>query len=884
MSTNQSEYITVTVPLQAIAEQKIKIKDNEVNLDIPSFQRGLVWNPAQVETLWDSIMRGIPIGCITLIKYANDSEQVATHENETYGIFDGQQRYNALRLGFKNPFLKKSESNCSSQVETSDSGSSDEEKSTSILWLDLEPQESSPVRQYSLYLTTEGQPWGYKLSISGLEANSERLNTSERNAALKAVFGEKHTIQFNKPTCHEMWPYKAQCPVPLAIMLEAAKRATTIDEFKTHLLQALENYLEYNWCNSKFCSFGSQFSEDEKRTALKDKLDSIELSQIFDGLKCALSAHTVAVVSPQEFDKEGTYSKRDNGQQDNQNDGTISNVAVFFARLNRGGTSPSVEDVNYSILKSIVPSLKKLDEIAKELMLPARLATLAMRLYLMEHAVQSQWKGSITRKDVLALAKEKGFEQFVTVELHQRIQSLHDALTYRTDNAKGMPEYVLSNFISKMPDLFLLFLTMKERACTFDGCSAFMLLGTYGLGISYKDAFISSKGGIHSLVHDLAVKNQLLIPTPTKVYTDIHTAVCKEEANNSELLNALELAWSPNIYKDAVNHTWYWQSQSSRMLLLYSCREYLDEKFGAYNPADAVWKEDNCPWDYDHIFPQSWLISGQGRTQGKNHSIVNELINCIGNIAPVPFSFNRSRKDDAPYADGEQYMQERKDDAKVLADFESMQIQGCDFLKRPLDKGKYIERDDAATVALARIVTRRMERIYKKVYDSLKWDSLLSAAAQCNKRKELFDALQNRLATKEGEATKWKTWCVASDGLQYQIPEDSYNRMREWLAHGIEVTYTTADNEVTKGLLCVCANHSRIEWGMRRHPSETQVDNNPNKWWKPNALSKNDYWKDDYLFHYAELATYSKKTEERISEDLTLLIEALNISDQLKAK
>jgi uncharacterized protein with ParB-like and HNH nuclease domain len=32
------------------------------NVSLPALQRGLVWKPAQVELLWDSILRGFPIG------------------------------------------------------------------------------------------------------------------------------------------------------------------------------------------------------------------------------------------------------------------------------------------------------------------------------------------------------------------------------------------------------------------------------------------------------------------------------------------------------------------------------------------------------------------------------------------------------------------------------------------------------------------------------------------------------------------------------------------------------------------------------------------------------------------------------------------------------
>ncbi len=35
---------------------------------IPSLQRGAVWKPQQVELLWDSILRGFPIGALVISK------------------------------------------------------------------------------------------------------------------------------------------------------------------------------------------------------------------------------------------------------------------------------------------------------------------------------------------------------------------------------------------------------------------------------------------------------------------------------------------------------------------------------------------------------------------------------------------------------------------------------------------------------------------------------------------------------------------------------------------------------------------------------------------------------------------------------------------------
>lgn len=61
-------------------------------IDIPPVQRGLVWSPQQVGTLWDSILEDMPIG--TLMAYKEGKEGV-----EKWNLIDGQQRYNAIRTG-----------------------------------------------------------------------------------------------------------------------------------------------------------------------------------------------------------------------------------------------------------------------------------------------------------------------------------------------------------------------------------------------------------------------------------------------------------------------------------------------------------------------------------------------------------------------------------------------------------------------------------------------------------------------------------------------------------------------------------------------------------------------------------------------------------------
>lgn len=796
--SNVQEYQTDLCSLSQFAKRKITFKGKKYNLDIPAFQRGLVWNPAQVEILWDSVLRGIPLGCITLVRYHDD--------NETLGVFDGQQRINALSTGIiNNPFKKQT------NVENT---------SDSILWIDLFPNKSkSTTRKFFLYLTTSGQPWGYKINDSNTEAGIERLNTSERQAALEKA-GKKQ-VSFGKPQPKEMWPYMANCPVPFAFLWET--EGEQADDFRNNLTSILRQCEGQPWYDLK----------------VKDKLQQIEkedFGELSHAIYRAKAAKIVSVISPVSFKKEGEI------EQETQQD---SEVAVFFSRLNRGGTMPPMEELNYSILKSIVPCVAEMDKYAKGRMQPARFATIAMRLHMTEKT--ERWQGSFSRQDAYELvSQQKEIAMFID-KLPQRIEILEKNLLYNSkDNPDGLPKYLLSKLVSKQPDLYLFFLLLtksyqgeleKKRGFLI---SLFMLLSIFGENVSYKNAYevvyssteSSLDERIKSWIFTAILKNQILIPPPPKAYDGIVEAVKNTEACD---INLLEKRWNPPLYKSSLDRIWGWTNDAARYFLLYSLRAYIDEKFKGYDPASAVWSEDNCPWDYDHIFPQNLLRSGRGNRKGPFHKIANEFINCIGNIAPLPFSVNRRKSDSLPYQ-GDEYFSGH--DASLMTELNEITKKSVNNL---LIDSKDIDYKGEKTFNIGCYVVHRLRDMYTDCYQTLKWGELSNFKEQHNLRNTIFEQF-TELFSPFANQTPISVWAIAHDGTQKPIADHDWDWARTWLACGLPVESTGGSR---KALVCICSDGNSLEWGLRRHPDASDVEGNPNAWWLPTS-GENITWGREY--------------------------------------
>ncbi len=138
---------------------------------MPPVQRTAVWRPKQVLDLWDSLMRGLPIGAFYLVDRpagghkhklvrlgANSSSPARVQESTLAGfdLLDGQQRVRALLAGIHGPA-----------------------GGTLCLWVDL--GDESAGQHPCLRATSKAQPFGYDGRSGG------KLRMDQRRAARRAI-------------------------------------------------------------------------------------------------------------------------------------------------------------------------------------------------------------------------------------------------------------------------------------------------------------------------------------------------------------------------------------------------------------------------------------------------------------------------------------------------------------------------------------------------------------------------------------------------------------------------------------------------------------------------------------------------------------------------
>lgn len=597
--------LSQSLPFQRDPKRVAEMLGDNGVLRMPAVQRGKVWNAARIEALWDSILRGFSIGAFSVQKL-----------DDRLDLLDGQQRASAIALAY------------------SDFPPPKDHELDSVLWLDLNPEQATiqnSQKQFIVYVTTASQPWGYASSSD--ETKNILLSTRERREAL---FGKQWHKMNEKPYPGELFPFRATLPVPLSLLIKFAES----DEEKT-----IARFIM--WCNSyRMHSAGYWWG-------WLDALDGQQETDAWRGFFWHKTRDGALVSRARQLEDFPVFFI-DAGSVD-END-----VSLYFTRVGKGGVRPSDEELAFSVLKSKlgINFKNSIEEISARygLAYPARVAHLAIRCF---NSTDKIFFGSGVLEAVLRMCKKgsdgdcgedfQRFNEFVNGgEFENLIKEVDQEVFGPGDECLTQwHRNRYSNYHNGDVYLFLLLAKRYGFAKDVPLPALADVIFEKAMNPDRTIRYIMNEGVREGISHSMretyrGVPRFGRIPRPEQFRLFEHDA----RRDDLPLAAMKDMARDRLLYELIANG---YGNQKAYAMLLYACKKgyafgpEAEHHFG-YNPCLGVWSEDNCPWDYDHILPHSWI---EKMYSGEESDVCNWLMNSIGNLAPLPFEINRSLSDES---------------------------------------------------------------------------------------------------------------------------------------------------------------------------------------------------------------------------------------------
>ena len=707
--------------LQDIASWQINAKNAPgIKVAMPALQRGYVWSAEQVEGLWDSLVRQLPIGSYLATRYSDTLvSNKATSEprdEDTLLLLDGQQRATAIALAFCNPWGSNSPSY------------------PMALWVDITPPESNYTdRAFMFRLLTHAHPWGYQRN------SRDRLESQQRHKALEAfrtaikaqkgITSKEQEKQSEYPglSVAHTWPWDAVTPVPFALLCEAVAE----NNWETALLDRLNA--------NPFWQPPMQTAKTDcwkkKITDILEKKEGEEyerLSILAKEIPSMLANTQIPVICiPQNDINAELWKLRQKTNSVQQESGEPITqtppdaIESLFVRVNSAGTPLGGDELIYSTFKSIWPDSQLLVEKIGDnaFIRPANLVALCARLVISieqdkaKELEENSKKGTnaetrdnmpppltVSRFRSLIHSPDKKYktalQNFVKDEAEQLFSTAREFLAGTTSSGKptlaGANDYCLGsilmeNFARTAPDAYFFFLrwlyeamnkpkglpTPAMRKRIIGALTAIQFFSP-----NYK-SFIRKLWPLRSIqwwhanhicangIMQIEAEKLLMVPLPSpevlknalnkslpnknldkdwttwRWYTNFagqypkgckrdYTFFCRDTLKNTENPNTLD---SDTRYVDVAWSSFIERLWGERRLVLYAQRHWLDRFFPGYNPAAPDQLEDSDrPYDWDHIFPQSYI----DRAQNLLKMWRDDWPYTIGNLRAWPMELNRS--------------------------------------------------------------------------------------------------------------------------------------------------------------------------------------------------------------------------------------------------
>jgi hypothetical protein len=693
--------------IRAYSLEEISKWQNEENscIQLPSMQRGFVWRPHQIENLWDSILRGYPIGAILMC---------VDEEDKTRFLLDGQQRCTSIALGYFDPFKDTNSAKYFSLKTYLPS-----------IWIDLKPKIKNE-NKFLVRVLTKSHPWGYQAQREK-NGTGKTLSMTNRKDAFKYFTAKEDTTYINLKSS-TINPWDANFPVPLSWLLSTD--TSSLECFITELRKKFENL--------KLKNQHSEGNEVDFKS-IKDEDFKIYREAILTAKKLLIP----------EIKVESNLLKDDDEELSEE-----SQNPTLFVRLNSAGTTISGEELIYSIYKAAFPEIKELvEKIGASFIAPGKVINMIARLVYCEingfQSFPSNFNVNSFRKVVKNpvfrdklngyILNNNGKEATQLIDIAKIILSQNNSQS----SILRIPQILIKQFIVSSPDLFLVLLInikqnnfhnvpldksqIKDISASFvhllwfgydNNKTPSLLFNQLKIKNSWSDSvkvIIKNNQAAQLVKPELLRDNLINIVSVNKIsygnYEEIkkNNLLC-DEIKKDLLGDKLEIeVYQEKALDELLKSRWLWHIDKifkNRVLLIYAQRQYFNEKFQEFNQLENI-EDTNRPWDWDHIYPKSWVDSLHNI-----HYLVKHWVNSNGNFRALSYDDNRSESNNLSPADRLDSENKRSDSFISESDFE-------EFWGKLGYESKAIKRDDEKSIKIfLNAVVNRTVNIYEEWYNN----------------------------------------------------------------------------------------------------------------------------------------------------------------------
>ncbi len=714
------------------------------NVVLPMIQRGSVWAPHKLLDLWDTLLRGMPIGALMASEVTGETVQklggggISDARPGAIGLIDGQQRTLSMLAGWpqglQNPLRPVA------------------------IWLDLADEPQGEYR-FRLWATTKAQPFGYARTHIGGQALSklERHKLRLANAAFHPSTGKIDAQNLWKQP--DFMPWESKFALPLTELIE---NRATLPEFVERRLDEFKKEL-----TCKSIATGDTDAAKEAAQHFDRKLTALpaenELTQRIADLEKALNK-LFAYQFPVIHVRQESFSDDDQSSEVNVD----PPLAILFKRVGTGGEPLSNADYVYSVIKHHSPQVHGMveellkDEKIRAIYTPTTLVMSAVRLTMLSlktNDSKGQRLADSAKLDKAAFARVvRNHDGFIR-EFEKQIQAdgifvtglkqVLENISYTASFTKGLPKHALCLVQISLLEVILAWHTLHPAlAATMDKSRVAMVRFLLQGNLCVLDYARASEEAIKALkeldissletfpdqvlLNQLAMREKPLaypLPSPQTLSAVHGLTSSSNDVHGLRGWTRFVAEGEQQKYADLYKRWWNRTGHHVHPMLLWLQRDYV---FTAFEEEPALaGMDDETPFDFDHILPSAqwanWTGSGAGNRfidfplkDGADEKILDDsghwhIGNSIGNIHVLESSKNRELGDTSvskKLAIENFAKNALMNDVRQLADWSTASAS-----REKMDNPR--NWDKGRALSFQKAVEQRTFAMYQKFYDDL---------------------------------------------------------------------------------------------------------------------------------------------------------------------